>query len=92
MDKKYKSCEACKLDSISHHDKPHHIIPENLQMLAVGEQISVDFAVYNNKSSMVVKDRVSCLIWSRPTKDKTTPEAFKFLKHQWRDPKPGHIT
>ena len=69
LDKKYKSCEACKMDSISHHDKPHQVIPENMQMLAAGEQISVDFAVYNNKSFMVVKDRVSGLIWARPTKN-----------------------
>ena len=50
-----------------------------MQMLAVGEQISVDFAVYNNRSFMVVKDRVSGLIWARPTKDQTTQEAFKVI-------------
>ena len=79
LDKKYKSCEACKIDSISHHDKPHQVIPENMQMLAVGEQISVDFATYNNRSFMVLKDRVSGLIWARPTKDQTTQEAFKVV-------------
>ena len=50
-----------------------------MQMLAVGEQISVDFAVYNNRSFMVLKDRVSGLIWARPTKDQTTQEAFKVV-------------
>ena len=76
LDKKHKSCEACKIDSISHHDKPHQVIPENMQMLAVGEQISVDFATYNNRNFMVLKDRVSGLIWARPTKNQTTQEAF----------------
>ena len=79
LDKKYKACEACKENSISHHDKPHQVIPENLQMLAAGEQISVDFAVFNNKDFMVVKDRVSGLIWARPTRDQTSQEAFKVI-------------
>ena len=41
-----KEARAELVDSISHHDKPHQVIPENLLMLAAGEQISVDFAVY----------------------------------------------
>ena len=79
LERKYKSCEACKIDSISHHDKPHQVIPEKLQMLVAGEQISVDFAVFNNKDFMVVKDSVSGLIWARPTKNQTTEEAFKVV-------------
>ena len=77
LKKKYKSCEACKVDNISHHDKAHQVIPEGLQMLAPGEQISVDFATFNNSNFMVVKDRVSGLIWARVTKDQTTNETFK---------------
>ena len=42
---------------MSHHNKPHQVIPENLQMLAPGEQISIDFATFNNKTMLVVKDQ-----------------------------------
>ena len=62
LEKKCRSCEPCKVDSISHHDKAHQVIPESMQMLAPGEQISVDLATFNNCTFMVVKDRVSGLI------------------------------
>ena len=48
-----KSCEACK-DSISHHDRAHEVIPESMHMLAAGEQISVDFATFNNSQSNLI--------------------------------------
>ena len=62
LEKKYLGCEACKSDSISHHDKTHQVIPEGLHILAPGEQISVDFAVFNNQNILMVKATVSGLI------------------------------
>ena len=47
-----------------------------MQMLAPGEQISVNFATFNKRNFMVVKDRVSGMIWARATKDQTTNETF----------------
>ena len=35
LEKKYLGCEACKTDSISHHDKAHQVIPCGLPLLAV---------------------------------------------------------
>ena len=67
LEKKYKSC---------HHDRAHQVIPEIMQMLAPGEQISVNFATFNKRNFMVVKDRVSGMIWARATKDQTTNETF----------------
>ena len=46
------------------------------QLLTPSEQISVDFATYNNKNMLVVKDRVSGLVWAKLSKDQTTDEAF----------------
>ena len=77
LEEKYLGCEPCKVDSISHHKKAHQAIPENLQLLAPGEQISIDFAVFNNKPMLVVKNHVSGLLWAKVTKDQTTEEAFK---------------
>ena len=77
LEKKYRRCEQCKIDSISHHEKSHQLVPENLLFLAPGEQISINFGLYNNKSMLVIKDRVSGLIWAKVTKNQTTDEAFK---------------
>ena len=75
LEKKYLGCKACKTDSISHHDKA--VIPEGLNLLAPGEQISIDFCVFNNQNILMVKDRVSGLIWGKLTKNQTSDEAFR---------------
>ena len=77
LEKKYLGCKACKTDSISHHDKAHQVIPEGLNLLAPGEQISIDFCVFNNQNILMVKDRVSGLIWGKLTKNQTSDKAFR---------------
>ena len=57
LEKKSRGCEQCKIDSISHHEKAHQVVPENLLFLAPGKQISIDFGIYNNKSML---DRTRC--------------------------------
>ena len=79
LEKKYRGCEQCKIDSISHHEKSHQVVPENLLFLAPGEQIRIGFRLYNNKSMLVIKDRMSGLIWAKATKNQTTDKAFKAL-------------
>ena len=77
LEKKYLGCEDCKANSISHHDKAYQVVPEGLILLAPGEQISIDFCSYNNQNILMVKDRVSGLIWGKLTKNQTSDEAFR---------------
>ena len=72
LEKKYLGCEECKINSISHHDKAHQVVPEGLNLLAPGEQIAVDFCSFNKQDILMVKDRVSGLVWGKLTKNKTT--------------------
>ena len=67
------------LDSQSQSNKPHQVIPDNIHLLAPGEQILVDFADFNNKNMLVEKDHVSGLVWAKLTKDQTSEEAFKAI-------------
>ena len=48
-------------------------------MLAPGEQISVDFGTYQKQDMLMVKDRVSGLIWAKATKNQTAQEAFNAI-------------
>lgn len=73
----YDSCGPCKEFSNSKPTKPVSVIPENLQFLAPGEQISVDFCTFARKNIMVIKDRTSGLFWAKLTKDQTTDSAVK---------------
>ena len=57
LERKYVNCQECKVNSISNHDKAVQVIPEELTMLAPGEQISVDFATYQKQDMLLVKDR-----------------------------------
>ena len=79
LEKKYVLCQECKANSISHHDKPVQVIPEGLNMLAPGEQISVDFCSYKKQDILMIKDRVSGLIWGRCTRNQTSQEAFNAI-------------
>ena len=76
LEKKYVNCQQCRENAISVHDKPYQVIPEGLDMLAPGEQISVDFCIFNGKNILMIKDRVSGLIWGKVTKNQTSQEAF----------------
>ena len=76
LEKKYVNCQQCRENAISVHDKPYQVIPEGLDMLAPGEQISVDFCIFNGKNILMIKDRVSGFIWGKVTKNQTSQEAF----------------
>ena len=59
---------------------PSHImirLTKSFLMVSTSLQISIDFAVYNNQHILVVKDRVSGLIWGKVTKNHTSDKAFK---------------
>ena len=76
LEKKYIGCQECKANSISHHDKPVQVIPEGLKMLAPGEQVSVDFCSFRKQDILMIKDRVSGLIWCRCARSQTSQDAF----------------
>ena len=78
----YLGCKAFKTESISHHDKAHQVIPEGINLLAPGEQISIDFCVFNDQNIFMVKDRVSGLICGKLTKNQTSDEAFGGVMEQ----------
>ena len=77
LEKKYPGCKAGKTNSIYHHDKAHQVIPEGLNLLAPGVQISIDFCLYNNQNILMVKDRVAGLIWGKLTNNQTSDEVFR---------------
>ena len=79
LEKKYYSCQDCKNNSVSNHDKTIQVVPEGLNMLAPSEQVSVDFCSYLKQDIMMLKDRVSGLIWARATRNQTAQEAFNAL-------------
>ena len=76
LERKYINCKECKENSISNHDKAFQVIPEGLTMLSPGEQISVDFGTYHKQDMLMVKDRVSGLIWAKATKNQTAQAGF----------------
>ena len=55
------------------------MVPEGLNLLAPGEQVSVDFCSYLKQDILMVKDSVSGMIWSRATRNQTSQEAFTAL-------------
>ena len=79
LEKKYYSCQDCKINSVSNHDKTIQVVPEGLNMLAPSEQVSVDFCSYLKQDIMMLKDRVSGIIWARATHNQTAQEAFNAI-------------
>ena len=77
LTEKYESCSPCKEFSNTKATKPVSVIPENMQFLAPGEQLSVDYCVYGGRNILVIKDRASGLFWAKLTKDQTTDSAMK---------------
>ena len=77
----YRSCVKCKEDSNAKVHRPE-VIPEDLTLLAPGEQVSMDFASYGNRKYLIIKDRTSGFLSVEVTKDQTTSEAMR-ATHQW---------
>ena len=63
------------MDSQGQSNKPHLVVPEILQFLAPGEQISV----YNSHNMLVIKGKVSGFVWAKHTRDQAPEEAFKAI-------------
>jgi hypothetical protein len=79
---KYDTCGPCKEFSNSKPVKPASVIPESMQFLAPGEQISVDFCVFARTNILLIKDRASGMFWARKTKDQTSDSTIKAII-QW---------
>ena len=79
LEKKYVGCQECKENFISNNDRPVQVIPEGLNLLAPGKQISVDYCMFKKQDILMIKDRVSGLIWGKLTKNQTSQEAFNTI-------------
>ena len=79
LKEKYFGCAACKVDLQSQSNTSLLVVPENLQLPAPGEQIFVDFALYNNHNLVVIKVSVSGFLWAKHTRDETIEVAFKVI-------------
>ena len=71
----YKTCQECKEESNSKVHKRAEVIPADLTMMAPAEELSMDYATYENKKYMIIKDKASGFIEVKQTKDQTTAEA-----------------
>ena len=78
LENRYKSCTGCKEDSISKLQKEVVVIPEDLTLLAPGEEISLDFASLGNKKYLIIKDKISGFLDVRETKNQTVSEGTKY--------------
>ena len=77
----YRGCTKCKEDSNAKVHRPE-VIPEDLTLLAPGEQVSMDFASYGSRKYLIIKDRTSGYLSVEMTKDQTTKEAIR-ATHLW---------
>ena len=73
---KYNECEECQVDSVSKVKKPYEIVPADLTLLAPGEELNVDFLVYNGKSILVIVDLHSGYVFGEITKDQSAQSAW----------------
>ena len=78
----YKTCEVCQEESNSKVHKKAVVIPEDLTMLAPAERICMDYATYEGRKYMIIKDVSSGFIDVKSTKDQTTQEATRCV-HEW---------
>ena len=78
----YRTCQECKEESNSKVHKRAEVIPADLTMMAPAEELSMDYATYENKKYMIIKDKASGFIDVKQTKDQTTAEAQRCV-HEW---------
>ena len=78
----YKTCEDCKEESNNKVHKKASVIPADLTMLAPGESLSMDYATYEGRKYLIIKDVSSGFIDVKRTKDQTTQEAERCV-HEW---------
>ena len=71
IENEYKQCMDCRVEGISKANKPCQVIPEDLTILALAEQISVDFA-----ESGIIKDNVSGFLEVVKARHQTTVSAI----------------
>ena len=82
IEEKYKSCQDCKEEGISKMHKRAVVIPADLTMMAPAEELSMDYATFENRKYMIMKDKASGFIDVKATKDQTTAEAQRCV-HEW---------
>ena len=78
LERTYKTCEACKEESISKMQKKAAVTPDDLTMLAPGEEISLDFASMGTKKYLIIKDRMTGYLEAKQTKNQKVAEAIKY--------------
>ena len=78
----YKTCQVCKEESNSKVHKKASVIPQDLTMLAPAESLNMDYATYEGRRYMIIKDVSSGFIDVKSTKDQTTQEAQRCI-HEW---------
>ena len=78
----YKTCKDCKTESIAKIHKKVSVIPQDLQMIAPGEKLTMDYATYERKQYLIIKDVHSGFIDVKRTKNQTTEEAERCV-HEW---------
>ena len=77
--KKYNECEECQVNSISKEKRHYEIVPADLTLLAPGEELNVDFLVFNGKSILVIVVQHSGYVFGEITKDQSTQSACKTI-------------
>ena len=78
----YKTCEDCKEEGNNKIHKKASVIPADLTMLAPGESLSMDYATYEGRRYLIIKDFSTGFIDVKRTKDQSTSEAEKCV-HEW---------
>ena len=70
------------MESIAKIHKKAPVIPQDLMKIAPGECLSMDYATYEGKKYLIIKDVHSGFIYGKRTKNQTTEEAERCV-HEW---------
>ena len=58
------------------------VIPADLTMIAPAEELSMDYATYENRKYLIIKDKASGILDVKATKGQSTAEAQRCV-HEW---------
>ena len=91
IEETYKACDSCKEESISKMQKKATLVPDDLTLLAPGEEICLDFASMGTKKFLIIKDRMTGFLSVKQTKNQTA--VFRFLENNpWIRGDRGYFT
>ena len=82
IEETYKNCQECIEKGIYKIHKRAIVIPSDLTMLAPAEELSMDYATYENRKYLIIKDKASRFLDVKATKDQSTAEAQRCV-HEW---------